>query len=292
MEPLKCGARRYVIITPVRNEVAHFLYPAFRIEPDESPLRWIIVDDGSTDGTTDILRVSAATTPWIRLVERADRGSRLAATGVIQAFEDGYNTLDVKDWEYLVKLDGDLSFSADYFERCFESFERDPALGIAGGVICHDGNGELQPEVTQKFHVRGATKIYRQACWNALGGLLKAPGWDTVDELKANMLGWRTYTLEGLNLLHHRHTGAADGHWRNAVKDGIADYVSGYHPLFMVLKCAKRLFRQPYIVGSAGLLYGYVSGRRRVPARAEEAVRRYVRQQQLRRITLRRSLWS
>jgi len=286
-------ATRYVIITPVRNEIVHIAATLRSVSGQTiRPVRWIIVDDGSTDGTTAVLRESAAQNPWIRVVQRADRGSRLSATGVIEAFEDGYQALDLDDWDFLVKLDGDLSFAPTYFEQCFEAFERDPKLGIAGGVICHDHNGQLQPEPTPAFHVRGATKIYRHECWRAIGGLLRAPGWDTVDELKANMLGWKTYTLNGLNLLHHRHTGAADGSWRNAVKDGIADYVSGYHPLFMALKCVKRLVQRPRVVGSAGLLYGYIAGRWRQVPQAEAAVVQFVRQQQLRKLSFRTNLWS
>lgn len=287
------SSKRYVIVTPVRNEIAHVAGTLHSMRSQTIlPVRWIIVDDGSTDGTTDLLNAAAADCPWIKVVQRADRGARVAATGVMEAVYDGLDALDVSDWDFLVKLDGDLSFAPDYFEKCFEAFDADPKLGIAGGVICHETDGVLEAEVTQKFHVRGATKIYRRPCWDALGGLVKAPGWDTVDELKANMLGWRTYTLDGLNLIHHRRTGAADGNWKNNYKDGIADYVSGYHPLFMVLKCVKRLFRRPVFVGSAGLLAGFIAGyRRRVP-RAEEDVIRFVRGHQLRRLMFRKSLWT
>src|SRR5262249_30682306 len=159
-------------------------------------------------------------------------------------------------------------FEHDYFECCFAHFDSDPKLGIGGGTICGDINGTLVEESPgdPRFHVRGATKIYRRACWDAIGELAKAPGWDTLDEVKANMLGWKTYTFPELKLKHFRFTGNADGTWKNWVKNGRANYVTGYHPLFMLLKCAKRLLKKPYGIASFGLLSGFCGAYlRRVP---------------------------
>src|SRR5438874_8428803 len=100
-------------------------------------------------------------------------------------------------WDFLVKLDGDLSFEADYFEKCFQRFEAEPKLGIGGGRVYCRVNGKTEEDSPRDpaFHVRGATKIYRRATWDAIGGLVKTPGWDTLDEVKANMLGWKTYSF-------------------------------------------------------------------------------------------------
>ena len=95
-----------------------------------------------------------------------------------------------------------------------------------------------------QFHVRGATKIYRRACWESIGGLWMAPGWDTIDEVKANMMGWKTYSFPELRLIHHRFTGSAEGLLQDRVKHGLACYISGYHPLFMAAKCASRLVQK------------------------------------------------
>ncbi|HWQ93344.1 MAG TPA: hypothetical protein VN673_16855 [Clostridia bacterium] len=196
---------------------------------------------------------------------------------------------------YLVKLDGDVSFSPDYFERCFAQFMADPRLGIAGGTICSSHEGELVVESRNDpvFHVRGATKIYSAACWQAIGGLIHAPGWDTLDEVKANMLGWSSRTLKGIKIAHHRETGAAYGAWKDRVKSGLANYIAGYHPLFMFLKCLRRLAEKPYVVGGCGLWFGFLKGYiTRVPQVNDRALIQYFRQQQINRLMGRRSLWD
>jgi len=184
---------QYVIITPVRDEA---LYIEKTIESVASqtikPVEWVIVNDGSTDDTGKIIDQYSKNYPWMHIIHRENRGFRKSGGGVIEAFYDGYNSLKSKDWDFIVKLDGDLSFKQDYFEGCFERFRANPKLGIAGGTICHLINGILKPEKNPQFHVRGATKIYRKVCWDAIGGLIKAPGWDAVDEVKANMLGWHS----------------------------------------------------------------------------------------------------
>lgn len=197
-------------------------------------------------------------------------------------------------WSFLVKLDGDLTFAPDYFAQCFARFARDEKLGIGGGTICEDNHGTLSVECKEDpaFHVRGATKIYRRACWEAMGGLLKAPGWDTLDELKANMLGWRTCSFPEIPVVQLKPTGSADGAWRNWFKNGRANYITGYHPLFMLTKCVKRVFRAPVGVGALGLFCGFTSGYlQRVPQVADPELIRYLRQQQLNRLLFRESLW-
>jgi biofilm PGA synthesis N-glycosyltransferase PgaC len=285
---------RYVVITPARDEAQHIAETILSVaEQTIRPLEWVIVNDGSTDGTGDILERCAAEYSWIAVLHRPDRGVRKNGMGVIEAFACGYQSLRTAEWDFIAKLDGDVCLNSDYFESCFREFQKDPSLGVGGGLICHLENGVLKVEDCPRFHVRGATKIYSRACWDAIGGLLKAPGWDTVDEVKANMLGWKTRTFRHLKVLHRRRTGAADGAWRNSVKDGRADYTSGYHPLFMFLKCVKRLVRRPMVVGSLGLLYGFISAYlKRTPQVNDRALIHYVRRQQLRRLLFLNSIWK
>jgi glycosyltransferase involved in cell wall biosynthesis len=198
-------------------------------------------------------------------------------------------------WDFLVKFDGDLSFSPDYFEQCFNRFASDPKLGIGGGTICNQLNGALEVEskVDPAFHVRGATKIYRRECWEQIGGLIRAPGWDTVDEVKANMLGWTTRTFPDVKLVHHRPAGQAYGQWSNLLKNGRANYVAGYHPLFMLLKCIRRCFEKPYLLEGCGLWVGFAGAYlKRVPRVADKAVIKYFRRQQMNRLLGKPSLWS
>jgi biofilm PGA synthesis N-glycosyltransferase PgaC len=286
----------YIIITPVRNEGAHFAETiASMVAQTVRPMMWVIVDDGSKDETGPLADAAAKQHTWIQVIHRADRGFRQQGTGVIQAFYEGFELCRNLNWNFLVKFDGDLSFTNDYFESCLGRFAKSPKLGIGGGVICRSENGGLVVESRgdPRFHVRGATKIYRRECWDQIGGLLKAPGWDTVDELKANMLGWETYTFEDLKLRQHKDTGSADGAWRNWVKNGLANYVSAYHPLFMAAKCTKRAFARPYLLGAVGLAYGFVSGYvRRFPRVDDSAFASYVRSQQLRKLMMRPSIWD
>lgn len=315
----------YVIITPVRNEVERVGKTIDSVAAQTiPPRRWIMVNDGSTDGTTELLDAAAQKHAWIRVVHRADRGCRKPGGGVMEAFYDGYRLLSSAPsagedevvaglaepaptgtvspgapapgaWDFLVKLDGDLEFAPTYFAECFARFQADPRLGIGGGTVCYELNGQWLEEAKgdPPFHVRGATKIYRRACWEAIGGLLKAPGWDTLDEVKANQLGWRTYSFKEIKLLQLKSTGTADGAWRNWFKNGWGSYIVGYHPLFMFAKSVQRFFRPPRGVGGLALLCGFASGYfRRTPQVADPDLIRYLRRQQLNRLWGRPSLWG
>lgn len=288
-------SKSYIIISPVRNEAKHLPGTIESVASQTVlPVQWIIVDDGSTDGSKEILEGAASRYSWISVVPRDDRGMRKPGTGVIEAFYDGYSQINSSNWEFLVKLDGDVSFEPDYFERCFARFHADTKLGIGGGLVCREANGTLVQESTvdPAFHVRGATKIYKRECWEQIGELIKAPGWDTLDEFKANMLGWKTLTFAEIKLVHHKFAGSADGSWTNWVKNGLANYIVGYHPLFMVLKSVSRMPRKPYAIAGLGLLTGYFSGYvRGIPQIPDKALIQYLRQQQLRRLTFQPSLW-
>jgi poly-beta-1,6-N-acetyl-D-glucosamine synthase len=285
---------RYVIITPVRDEEQHIESTiASVLAQSTRPTEWVIVDDGSTDGMGAIIDRYAAQFPWISAIHRPNRGFRKAGGGVVEAFYDGYNSLRSDEWEFIVKLDGDLSFSPDYFQKCFEHFRERPRLGIGGGEIYHDLDGKLKLESNPKFHVRGATKIYRRDCWEAIGGLYSAPGWDTIDEVKARMLGWETLAFGDLRLLHHRLTGSAEGLLRDRIKHGVACYVSGYHPLFVAASCLYRLIKKPYVVGSAAICYGFLKGWVMRPPRLDDPqMIKYIRAQQLRRLCGLETTWK
>jgi poly-beta-1,6-N-acetyl-D-glucosamine synthase len=284
---------RYVVITPVRDEEKH-LEDTIKsvLQQTVLPTEWVIVDDGSSDRTGIIADRYARQYQWIRVVHRENRGFRKSGGGVVEAFYAGHDSLQQKDWEFVVKLDGDLSFAKDYFEKCFKYFYADKKLGIGGGEISHSIDGQMRVEENPRFHVRGATKIYRRACWEAIGGLWPASGWDTIDEVKANMLGWKTYAFKDLLLLHHRFTGTEDGLFRDRVKHGVACYVSGYHPLFVAASCLRRLSQKPFVVGSFGILYGFLKAHFTCPLRLDDrSYVAYIRSQQLRRLLGMETIW-
>jgi poly-beta-1,6-N-acetyl-D-glucosamine synthase len=290
---MKTRSTKYVVITPVRDEKKHIQSTIHSmIQQTVLPQEWVIVDDGSTDGTGRLIDDYASRYSWINPVHRKDRGFRKAGGGVVDAFNDGYRALTSGDWDFMTKFDGDLAFEPDYFEKCFDEFYRDDKLGVGGGVICYIEEGKKRFEEAPTFHVRGATKIYRKACWDGIGGFLAAPGWDTMDEIKANSLGWTTRSFPKLHLIHHRSTGSADGLWPSLVKYGRANYICGYHPLFMLSKCIVRFFRRPYIIGSVGLMYGFLSGYlTNVPQVDDRAAIAYLRRQQMNRLFGGETIW-
>ena len=286
----------YIVVTPVRDEKD---YVERTIESmlgqTHRPLRWVVVDDGSKDGTSQLLDDRLGSLDWVTVVHRADRGFRAAGGGVVDAFYAGFDPVANLEWEFVVKLDGDLSFAPDYFSRCFDRFEREPELGIGGGIVCSlDGAQRRVDSVGDpRFHVRGATKIYRRECWNQIAPLIRAPGWDTLDEVRANFFGWRTETFQDLDVIQHKPTGSAAGTWSNSFKNGRANYITGYHPAFMAAKCVKRLFRKPYVVEAVGMGAGFVSGYvKRLPQLADADTIRYLRRQQVRRLLLQPSIYD
>jgi len=286
----------YVIITPARNE-AQFLQRTIQSVTSQSvrPELWVIVNDGSVDGTKDLADACAAIYSWVKVVHRSDRGRREAGSGVIAAFYDGYQLLGDTPWNYIVKLDGDLSFGSTYFEDCLREFEKNSKLGMGGGACCLEVGKSLGVEFPKDpiFHVRGPTKIYRRECWDAIGGLMKAPGWDGIDEIKANMHGWQTRTFQHIKLIHLRQTGTAYGGWKDNVKNGLSDYIAGYHPAFMAAKCAKRIFNKPYGIHSLALWVGFLKGYiQRIPRTQDKAMIKFLRCQQWRALTFRKSLWN
>ncbi|HEX3660847.1 MAG TPA: glycosyltransferase family A protein [Acidobacteriaceae bacterium] len=290
---MSSNAIKYVIISPVRDEEANLARTIDSVVAQSiRPWEWVIVDDGSSDRTAEIADTYARQHNWIKVCRRQNRGFRKAGGGVVDAFNDGYRMLETKDWDFIVKLDGDLSFNPEYFQSCLRVFEEDKKLGIAGGTIYNVIKGQAILEACPVFHVRGATKIYRRECWDAIGGFWPAPGWDTMDEVKAQMLGWSTRTLAELQVLHHRPTGKNDGTWGAGFKNGRANYICGYHPLFMVLKCAKRLREKPYVIQSAALFCGFISGYLKgIPQVDDRPTIQYLRRQQMGRLLGGETIW-
>lgn len=285
---------RHVVITPVRDEEDYLPRTVeSMIKQTVLPVQWVLVNDGSKDRTSEIAAEAAAKHSWITVVHRGDRGYRKWGAGIIEAFYAGYDALDCDDWQFMTKLDGDLSFEPTYFERLFERFGHEPKLGIGGGVLYHEESGCWVEETHPKFHVRGGVKTFRRACWDELGGLWVGPGSDTADEVKANMLGWLSRSFSDIRLVHHRFTGASWGRWGSLVKDGKIDYVLGYHPLFVAAKTLRRLPNRPYVAGALVQLYGFLlAWRERMPQVDDARLIRYLRKQQMRRLLGQETIWK
>ena len=177
------SATKYIVISPVRDEEAYLRFTIeSMVRQTIVPTAWIIVNDGSTDNTGAIIDEYPARYPWIHAVHRTNRGFRKAGGGVVDAFNDGYNALPIKDWDFIVgNSTGTFPLTQTTFKSVSPILNREAQLGVGGGVMVYIENGKKSFEANPKFHVRGATKIYRRACWNAtsavFGQLLVGTPW-------------------------------------------------------------------------------------------------------------------
>ena len=259
------------------------------------PDKWIVVDDGSTDNTYNIIESFSKKHAWMKILKRENRGYRKPGGGVMEAFYDGFAAIGDSKWDFLVKLDGDLAFAPDYFKKCLGYFLEDKKLGIGGGTVCYTEKGYLKIESQGDpiFHVRGATKIYRKNCWEDINPLIMSPGWDTVDEVKANMLGWNTRTFGDIKIVQLKATGSADGAWRDGFKNGLGSYIIGYHPIFIFGKFFKRVLLKRDFIRAIGLFTGFCSGYlKKIRQTSDKEVIKYLRNQQIRHILLRSSIYK
>lgn len=267
----------YSLVTPARDEAPNLrrLFSSL-VTQTVSPRQWIIVDNGSTDETRDV--VKQLTEPWIRLVNVPGEDRPVPGAPVVRAFNAGLAELaDVPD--VIVKLDADVSFEPTYFERLLEAFEREPRLGIAGGACLEQVGGEWRPVHVTGGHVRGAARAYRWSCLQDVLPLEERVGWDGIDELKAAVLGWRTGTVPGLAFKHHRALGARDGprhiRW---VRQGEASYYMGYRASYLLLRTLHRSLGDPAAIAMIG---GYArAALTRAPRYPNEILRQYLRREQ------------
>jgi hypothetical protein len=199
----------------------------------------------------------------------------------------------IQDADFILCLDADLSFGNRFAESLIAEFERDSRLGIAGATLLERHGRTLRAVQVPEFHTHGATKMYSRSCFLAIGGLEGgAEAWDTIDETRAMMLGFRTRTFLHVTAIHHRPLGAADGRWRVILAGGRAAYDAGYSPLFITARAVRRAFSPPIVLGGVLLLSGYVGAYLRGQrVSAEPELVKFVRAQQLRRLFLMKSLW-
>ena len=184
--------RAYVVISPGRNEADYMRRTLdSMIAQTERPTAWVIVDDGSTDDSPEILAGYAAQHDWITIVRREDRGRRAVGPGVIEAFYAGLDTVSLDDYTYLCKLDLDLDLPPQYFELLINRMEADPRIGTCSGKPYIRRNDKLVSERRGDEMSVGMTKFYRRACFDAIGGFVREVMWDAIDCHKARQLGWR-----------------------------------------------------------------------------------------------------
>ncbi|MCP4538177.1 MAG: glycosyltransferase family 2 protein [Chloroflexi bacterium] len=278
--------QKYIVITPVKNE-AEFIEKLIQsiVQQTIKPREWIIVNDGSTDQTEEIVNKYVTKHSWIKLLNREDRGFRQRGKGIVETFYVGFEALTTQDYDFIVKLDGDLSFESTYFESLLLEFARNPKLGIAGGGLYEQPDGKKWVLYTVKNHVRGATKMYRRACFEAIGGLVPAMGWDGIDEWKSLTLGWEVQSFFEYQMFHYRYTGTGTGKLKSRVEEAHGAYYMGYHPLYMIARGIRRMVSQPYVIGGIAMILTFFAdwlmGREQLP---DPSVIDYVRRTQLRQL--------
>lgn len=277
---------KYSVITPARNE-EKFIRETIESMTQQTirPQEWIIVDDGSTDDTGKIVQQYVERYPWIRHVTLPAGGSRELGARVVHVFYEGYRLVEA-EYDFIVKLDGDLSFDSDYFERLLEKFAKDSRLGIAGGGFYDRVGNQWRLEKVPVDHVRGATKVYRKACFDEIGGLPPVKGWDGIDEWRAQMKGWKTRSYNELIVHHLRPTGASYGKFGRYIREGEECFFLGYSwPIILARSLYHGFSHWPPIVRGIGIFWGYLrSWLARKPQFDDTEVIAYMRRKQMRRI--------
>lgn len=277
----------HAVVTPVRNEADNLRRLAgCLVTQSVKPVKWVIVDNGSTDETPALAGELAHAHDWIEL--RSVPGAQAVTRGgpVVRAFHAGIAALE-RHVDVVTKLDADTSFEPDYFERLLAHFAEDADLGIAGGNCYELEGGTWRAKHVTSIHVRGAARSYRWACLQDVLPLEERMGWDGVDELKASVRGWTTRLILDLPFRHHRRVGIRDGARRRAaIAQGDAAYFMGYRFWYLVARALHNARSEP---ASLAMIWGYVAAAARRKDRCADAlVRDFLRSEQsLRKLPLR-----
>lgn len=247
----------YVLITPAHNEEA-FIEKTINsmIRQTVLPLKWVIVDDGSTDGTAEIVRRHLAGRPWIELVQVPQRKERTFA-GKVHAFNVGWAHVNDLPYEIIGNLDGDISFEKDHFEFLLSQFSQDLSLGVAGTTFREEGYSSETDSFEGHTHVAGGCQLFRRESFEQVGGFLpnREGAVDWIAVTTARMRGWKTRSFRERPFFHHRPLGTAGrGRVASSFAYGKKDYLLGGHPGWELFRVAYQMTKPPY--GAAGLALG------------------------------------
>jgi poly-beta-1,6-N-acetyl-D-glucosamine synthase len=252
-------ALRYVLITPARNEAKNIGRALeSMIAQNHRPLAWVVVSDGSTDQTDEIVSSYQQQHDWIQLIRRPERRERNFAAKV-ECFNAGFQAVRNLPFDVIGNLDADISFEPDYFEFLMARFAEEPGLGVAGTPFVEHGK-HYDYRFTNIEHVSGACQLFRRECFSDVGGYvpIKGGGVDWVAVTTARMKGWQTRTFTEKSCEHHRPMGTSSvGPLRGAFRQGCKDYYLGGHPIWQMFRGLYQMARPPYIVGGASVMAGY-----------------------------------
>jgi len=281
----------YVLITAAKNEEAYIEKTIQSvIAQTVPPQKWIIVSDGSTDRTEEIVSQYAGQYDFIELL-RANAGEQRNFGSKARAITAGYERIKNIYHDYIGILDADVSFSPTYYESIIQKFEQNPKLGIAGGSLFDRHKEKYIKQITStNWSVSGPIQMFRRECYDQVGGYLPVRGGvDAVAEVMARMKGWEVRAFPEIHVFHHRPTGAEKGSkWVICFNQGVDDYLLGYHVAFFLGRCFLRFIQRPYLFGGLAMLCGYCwSWVRRTKREVSGDFVRYLRKEQMSRLKLR-----
>lgn len=240
------------------------------------PDLWVIVDDGSTDQTPQILQDYASRYPFIRIITRENRGHRSVGPGVIEAFYHGYDQVDVSKFDYICKFDLDLELPVRYFEVLIQRMEKNPRIGTCSGKAYFEDRktGRLISEKCGDEMSVGMTKFYRRECFEEIGGFVRQVMWDGIDCHKCRQLGWIAVSWDepDLNFIHLRPMGSSQqGIFTGRMRHGFGQYFMGTSLLYMTASSLFRMLHPPYVIGGIAMLWGYIKSMLQRKPRFEDA---------------------
>jgi glycosyltransferase involved in cell wall biosynthesis len=255
--------QKYIIVSPVKDEQRTLERTIESVVSQTvRPHKWVIVDDGSTDATPQILKKFTEQHEWIRVVRRDSSASRQPGGAVIQAFRQGFEAVKDEPFDFVVKLDCDVELPPFYFEFLLARFQEKPVLGICSGVYQEFEAGRWQVISMPAYHAAGASKVMRAECFRQIGGFVVSRGWDTVDEIKAQVLGWHTQHFHQLVFSHLKKEGSGIGSVKTNAMHGEVYFLTGGGLFFFLLKVLHRMVSEkPHISGGFALLSGYIRAR-------------------------------
>ncbi|MEL6468675.1 MAG: glycosyltransferase family A protein [Cyanobacteria bacterium J06623_4] len=256
-------SRGYVLISPCRDEAAYIQTTIDSIVSQSLlPEKWVIVDDGSTDGTEEIIAQAARRYPFIEVIRRSDRGQRSVGPGVIEAFYAGYDAIDPSQYDYICKLDVDLDIPPAYFQRLVERMEANPRIGTCSGKPYFPGkDGQLVSERCGDETSVGMIKFYRRDCFEAIGGFVRQVMWDGIDCHRCRMEGWIACSWDEpeLRFVHLRPMGSSHKSiFTGRTRHGSGQYFMGTGLPYMAASAVYRMMTPPFVLGGAMMLVGYL----------------------------------
>lgn len=282
---------KYVLITPVYNE-EDLIEQVIKSVVAQTilPQKWIIVNDGSTDGTVDIIKRHQAEHDFINLLQLKREDIESYYDRRARAVLAGYEKIKNLEFDFLGVLDADITLEPTYYEQILQEFDQNPKLGIAAGIFLYEVNGCLEKPLMDRLCTSGSHQVFRRECYEEIGGYipLKHGGDDSLIDIMARMHGWNTWSFDEYPVVQHRMVGTGDGRsvLRARFRQGLTEYGIATYPLFMLAKSLRRAFlEKPYLIGSlarmAGFLYGYwLREEREIPPE----VIRFVHKEQIRRL--------